>query len=832
MVAIETPQLRFEDEAWHYFARNVHISEEHRLVYVSTPKVGCTTLKWWLADLTGYTEKIRAFTDSEESTPDLKIHDVFPLVAPEVVGLAEDRLEIALQAEGYFRFAVVRNPFNRIFSAWQSKLLLREPLQAGPYKDLGFFSWNIATAADIAASFQGFLEHLADHEAPFFQDPHWTPQIILLQPQRVNYSHIIKIEDASGFVAKLNRHLGTVGMNPFHTARANESLLPFQHQFITAKSEQLIRRLFKEDFTTFGYTDNLPPQKQELSEAALEMALKAIALIRAKHKRLGEMQQSMRPFRQQLRDSVIELGELRKVNANLLQDIFASRTELEARSAELEELKSNPLIRFILRNFHHNSRFRNLGTIPKRLILWTAGKALRLVPGRQVLVYRALRRIYQRMPVSFETKRFWLEFVMTHCKALRDARFAVYGQQVAGHHLVVMNTSASATEDRLLQPPRKRLLIVEHRLPTPDKTSGSLRLYSIIELLVQRGWEITFASDAKPDEYKWVLKDIEGELPKYEHLLEQLGVLVIYGMENLSPHLQSEGETYTLALLSYPEIMHRYAPLVRAFMPNSCLVYDTVDLHGLRFHREALIKNNDPELQRHAEFYEKMERANLESADVVVAITEDERREILQRNPAACIEVVPNIHSIAPHTPPLDGREGLLFIGHYLHSPNEDAMLYFVQEVLPKICERIGNVSLYMLGSSITDKVAALASETVHAIGFVEDPAPWFARARVFVAPLRYGAGMKGKIGQSLSLGLPIVTTSIGAEGMGLKTDKHVLIADNADDFAAAVVRLYGDTDLWRELSENGKAHVEQNFSHGSVGQAIDRLIAITGVAV
>jgi glycosyltransferase involved in cell wall biosynthesis len=158
-------------------------------------------------------------------------------------------------------------------------------------------------------------------------------------------------------------------------------------------------------------------------------------------------------------------------------------------------------------------------------------------------------------------------------------------------------------------------------------------------------------------------------------------------------------------------------------------------------------------------------------------------------------------------------------------------MLYFVEEVLPKIRERMGDVPLYMLGSSITEKITALASPSVHAIGFVEDPEPWFAKARVFVAPLRYGAGMKGKIGQSLSLGLPIVTTSIGSEGMGLEADKHVLIADDTDAFADAVVRLYQDEMLWQHLADNGKAHVGQHFSQDAAGKALDRLIAMTGLS-
>jgi glycosyltransferase involved in cell wall biosynthesis len=98
-------------------------------------------------------------------------------------------------------------------------------------------------------------------------------------------------------------------------------------------------------------------------------------------------------------------------------------------------------------------------------------------------------------------------------------------------------------------------------------------------------------------------------------------------------------------------------------------------------------------------------------------------------------------------------------------------------------------------------------------LGFVPDVAPYFESCRVFVAPLRFGAGMKGKVGQSMSHGLPIVATKIGAEGMGLRHETEILIADGSQDFANSVNRLYSDEILWRKLSHNGLAHVEANYS-------------------
>ena len=112
----------------------------------------------------------------------------------------------------------------------------------------------------------------------------------------------------------------------------------------------------------------------------------------------------------------------------------------------------------------------------------------------------------------------------------------------------------------------------------------------------------------------------------------------------------------------------------------------------------------------------------------------------------------------------------------------------------------------------------------------MRDPDPYFDDARVFVAPLRYGAGMKGKIGQAMSLGLPVVTTSIGAEGMLLNDGAHALIADSAGEFAAAVVRLYRDKSLWYALRARALSHIESNFSEKPVAAHLKVLFPVSAV--
>jgi glycosyltransferase involved in cell wall biosynthesis len=167
-----------------------------------------------------------------------------------------------------------------------------------------------------------------------------------------------------------------------------------------------------------------------------------------------------------------------------------------------------------------------------------------------------------------------------------------------------------------------------------------------------------------------------------------------------------------------------------------------------------------------------------------------------------------------------------VFVGHYAHNPNEDAVAYFVKEIFPLIRQELPGVVFYMVGSHMTEGVQALGSQDVVAVGYVPDLTPYFEGCRVFVAPLRYGAGIKGKIAQSMGFGLPVVTTLIGVEGMGLTDGQHVLIGDSSVAFAKAVVRLYRDDRLWEEMSRTGLLHIKSNFSKAVIRAKLARILA------
>lgn len=278
-----------EKNFWDYLRANSYRSERYMLFYVATPKVACTSLKWWFATLEGISRKSIENEKSAETSPDLIIHDTFSKVALDVTGLGVAELEKILVSEAYFKFALVRNPYKRIFSAWQSKLLLQEPLQSKPYLKCDFFNRKIHSKVDISLAFEGFLEHLSLNEAPDFLDWHWTPQVRLLRPDRIRYTKLVKIENAKELGDALLDRYGSLIPDPFSGSLANESLIPYAQDLITDKSVALIQSLYREDFEAFNYSVAPPESNNKFSAEQLETAIKAIHFIRGRHKRFGEM---------------------------------------------------------------------------------------------------------------------------------------------------------------------------------------------------------------------------------------------------------------------------------------------------------------------------------------------------------------------------------------------------------------------------------------------------------------------------------------------------------------------------------------------------------------
>lgn len=364
--------------------------------------------------------------------------------------------------------------------------------------------------------------------------------------------------------------------------------------------------------------------------------------------------------------------------------------------------------------------------------------------------------------------------------------------------------------------PGPRALVIDHLVPMYDRDSGSVRMFSILSILVDLGFVVTFVPANQQ------------ALQPYTQRLQQMGVEVLHDNPEIGPHIRRFGRRLTLCILSRPGVTTQFIGTVRAFAPWATLIYDTVDLHFLRERRYGEV-NNDVGAIEASKATKEIELACVRAADATFTVSLDERAVLLQEVPDAVVEVVPNIHADQGVDHGRGGRHGLLFVGSFCHDPNRDSVHHLVRDIMPILRPLLPGVRLSIVGSGPTPDVLRLAADDVDVLGWVPDLEPLLAQTMVFVAPLRFGAGMKGKIGEALSYGIPTVTSSVGSEGMELVGEQHVLLADDPATFAAQVVRLHDDPELWERLSQKGRAHIASRYSPAATLKALRPMLERLG---
>jgi len=357
---------------------------------------------------------------------------------------------------------------------------------------------------------------------------------------------------------------------------------------------------------------------------------------------------------------------------------------------------------------------------------------------------------------------------------------------------------------------RRRALVVDLYMLTPDRESGSLRMVNLFAILRELGFKVTFAA-----------ANLEAPEP-YVSQLQGQGVECLYRpfVRSLAKHLAAQGALYDLVILSRADAAARVMPAARRHCRNAKVVFDTVDLHYLREERLAALAG-DEATRRVAARRKDQELDLVRTADATLVVSEVERRLLAAEVPQAEIHLVSNVHRIYGSAAPFGARRDILFIGAFAHPPNRDAVLWLARAILPLVQAARADLCCHVIGAAPPAEIRALARPGLVIHGYVPDVRPFFDRCRLSVAPLRYGAGVKGKINQSLAHGLPVVATTQAAEGMFLTDGTSVLLADDPRSFADAVLRLYGDPALWERLSRAGLAVMEEHFSFAAARRAL-----------
>jgi glycosyltransferase involved in cell wall biosynthesis len=357
---------------------------------------------------------------------------------------------------------------------------------------------------------------------------------------------------------------------------------------------------------------------------------------------------------------------------------------------------------------------------------------------------------------------------------------------------------------------RRRVLIVDRRIPTPDQDAGSRSVFQVLCLFAAKRFDVDFWAPAKrvEDRYRDQLVACGARV----HILDPVP------SPDFAQWLKHHGPDIDVVFLSRPQIAMRVIDLVREFCPGRILFYGH-DLHHLRLRMELAHAGAEHHAAR-ADALEAIESDIWRRVDTVYYPSPDECRYVRSRLDAGHevdVRVLPVFGFASfdePSTLSPQGRSGVLFVGGFRHSPNVDGILWFAHDIWPAIASASPGSRLTVVGSRPPPEILALASETIKVRGFIPDDAleRAYRSARVAIAPLRFGAGMKGKVAEAMRFGVPMVTTGVGAQGLADAGDA-LLISDDAGGQGELVLRLLRDDRLWGSTAAAAATFARHHFS-------------------
>ena len=345
---------------------------------------------------------------------------------------------------------------------------------------------------------------------------------------------------------------------------------------------------------------------------------------------------------------------------------------------------------------------------------------------------------------------------------------------------------------------RGRVLFIDHETPRPDRDAGSHAALVEMELVQQLGYKVTLL----PANLAW--------LANYTEDLQRRGIEVLHAPFVLSMQqaLSARGAEFDAIYVTRYTVAQQVLPLLREHAPNAKVLFCNADLHYLRELRAARAEALDGDAaERALAAVEQIKRQELEvmgQVDLTLSYNEVERG-VIEAETLGQVATAPCPWVVeGPAQPaPLAGRQGLAFLGSYNHPPNRDGVEAFVQELWPQLRQRLPRLELHLYGSGLSrelaDRWGGQAGVVVH--GWVADATAVYARHRVFVAPLRSGAGLKGKVAAAAACGMPQVLSPTAAEATGLRHGLEVVVARQPSDWLEAITTLVGDDAAWSAMS-------------------------------
>lgn len=360
----------------------------------------------------------------------------------------------------------------------------------------------------------------------------------------------------------------------------------------------------------------------------------------------------------------------------------------------------------------------------------------------------------------------------------------------------------------------KTIVFISGAMPTHDKDSGSNRLKEIILAYKSLNYNCILVVEN-------VFED-----DKYVQFYKNLGITIYVESNLFSNYINYLKSINNINYIWFygPNTLKKYINKLTSVFPNAKSIFDMVDIHFLRIERALELQPQKISLKKRYQKYFNIETKLAQKVDIVVAISEVEKQFMSSYILESKIVTISNVHYAKIGKEDIvkfEDRKDLLFIGS-THTPNIDAIYYLYEEIMPLVWKILPNVKLQIIGN-VKDSITDIIHNNIEFLGFIEDVTPYFLNSKLMVAPLRYGAGVKGKLGQAFEFYLPVVTTSIGAEGMFLENNIHAFITNDTEEFAKNIISLYQDKKTWQTFSQNSTLSL-QPFSVEKLKDTISKL--------
>ena len=390
-----------------------------------------------------------------------------------------------------------------------------------------------------------------------------------------------------------------------------------------------------------------------------------------------------------------------------------------------------------------------------------------------------------------------------------------------------------------------RILMITNYLPYPETSGGRIRIYNLLRR-VSRRHEVSLASLLESPE------DVDG----VSHLQQFCARVETANMDRRSRLAKApgllryalEGKPPELRLLHSEELVGKIRQLV------SMMDFDIVQIESVmglylgalpttkRY--KSIVMFHNVTSQQFARISDVQQRGDRKlrawinsvtmglwepryaaKFDRCTTVSEMDRQLLMKANPRLQVDVIPNGVDIEKYRPlplpPENASPSLMFIGSMGYPPCVDAVLYFCNEILPLIRQATDAIELWVVGGDPGSEVLELDGSSVHVTGRVEDVVPYYQQIRVCVVPLRAGGGTRLKILEAMALGRPVVSTTIGCEGLDVVDGEHLLIADTPEQFADKILRLLRDRQLHQHISANGRALVEAKYGWDKIAERL-----------